>query len=433
MKKSKASIIGRSFSLAKMALDVGVKELRSGDLQSRIEQAKSIAKTLSELKGAAMKVGQLLSIDLADYFPEEAATILAQLQNNASQEKFDIIYKTLIDELGQDKLSQFNSIEEVALASASISQIHRAKLNSTDVVLKVQHRFVADSIENDIKILNHLITLLSKFYRKDINFDFMFGEIQSVLKNELDFNYERLSLIEFQQKLEHFEFKDKIILPKVFDDYSTNKILTMSYEPGITLNQWILNRPSQNEKEEIAKLMLELYCFEFFKVGMVQTDPNFSNFLIRSQDHQLKIILLDFGATKKYDSEFIDNYIELIRSLEHDDAKKIIDLSIKYGFLNAAEPENVQKLYLEMMSIAIEPFMQCKKIGKFNFSDIEYSKRSTAILKEFMMALKYSAPPHKIIFLHRKLGGLFSLLKRLNLELDIYPYWTKMTKQETRF
>jgi aarF domain-containing kinase len=175
--------------------------------------------------------------------------------------------------------------------------------------------------------------------------------------------------------------------------------------------------------------MLELYCHEFFVIGMVQTDPNFSNFLIREREDEFKLVLLDFGATKKYEQIFIDNYIELIRSLETDDAQKIIGLSIKYGFLDSKEDTHVQKLYLEMMKLAIEPFMTCKKAGKFDFSDIDYSKRSSAILREFMMALKYSAPPHQIIFLHRKLGGLFSLLKRLNLELDIYPYWTKMTKQ----
>lgn len=430
MKKSKSTIFGRSFSLAKMALDVGVKELRSGDIQSRIEQAKTIAKTLSDLKGAAMKVGQLLSIDLADYFPEEAAAILSQLQNNATQEKFEVIQTTLVEELGKEKLGQYTSIEEVALASASISQIHRAKLNGLDVVLKVQHRFVADSIENDIKMLNHLITLLSKFYRKSINFDFMFAEIQTVLTNELDFHYEQKSLLEFQDKLQRFEYRNKIILPTVYADYSTKKVLTMSYESGITLNQWILNRPNQSEKEKIARLMLELYCFEFFTVGMVQTDPNFSNFLIREVEGDLQLVLLDFGATKKYDQQFIDNYVTLIKSLENDSADKIIELSIEFGFLNREESPEVQKLYLEMMSIAIEPFMKCKKVGSFSFSDIEYSKRSNAILREFITSLKYSAPPHQIIFLHRKLGGLFALLKRLNLELDIYPYWTKMTKQD---
>ena len=149
----KLSIFSRTVELTKLAAKVGLKELRSGDLKSRFEQAILIANSLSQLKGAAMKAGQLLSLDLSNYFPPEAIEAFSKLQNAAVAQPFAQVQEVLLKELGPAKLSQIEDLATIPIGTASIGQVHRARFQGREIVLKIQYPGVAESIDSDLKIL----------------------------------------------------------------------------------------------------------------------------------------------------------------------------------------------------------------------------------------------------------------------------------------
>ena len=176
-----------------------------------------------------------------------------------------------------------------------------------------------------------------------------------------------------------------------------------------------------------ARAILDLYCREFFSWGLVQTDPNHGNFLMRDDG---RIVLLDFGATLEYDAQFRAEYVHLLRTVETKDVGATVQAGIDFRILDPREPEEPRRLFAEMLFNAMEPFEPGAQ--PFVFRDQGYAERARDIGRRFTRSLKFSPPPKKLIFLHRKLGGIFHLLRRLDVQLDLYPYWMRMVGQNVR-
>ena len=397
----------------------GVEEVTSGRIKARIEQARVIAESLSQLKGAAMKAGQLLSLDAGDYFPPEAVEILSKLQGRADPIEFSAISEVLQQELGEKKLAEFTSFAQEPSASASIGQVHRAELNGHSVAVKVQYPGVADSIDSDLKILRTLAQSMLSLSGRKIDLTELFAELADVLKQEADYRLERSNMVEYASLLKPYpEFN----IPVPIDSHCTERVLTMTWQPGLTINEWLKTDPPRSAREAIGRRVLDLYCKEFFEWGLVQTDPNYANFLI--EPSPLRLTVLDFGATLRYPLEFRQQYIELLKTVGSMDRSKIIRAFTEFKFLSDKETDNAKELFAEFIVLSLEPFQPSRQ--PFRFRDEDYSRRSRDLGQKFTRELKFSPPPREILFLHRKLGGIFALLKRLDVELDIYPYWVKM-------
>ena len=180
--------------------------------------------------------------------------------------------------------------------------------------------------------------------------------------------------------------------------------------------------PSREARVQFARAALDLYCLEFFQWGIVQTDPNFGNFLVRPETGQ--IVLLDFGASVEYDDEFRARYVQLLRAVASADRALIAEQGVQFELMDARESAETQGIFVDMILNSAEPFEPSAQ--PFNFCNAEYSARSNALVRRFVTSLEFSPPPRRLMFLHRKLGGLFQLLKRLDVELDLFPYWEQM-------
>ena len=425
----KSSSMARAYELAKLVAKVGIKELRAGDFNSRVEQAALIAKSLSGLKGAAMKMGQLLSLELDDYFPPEAIKILSQLQNAAVAHPFSDIEKIIKTELSKEQFKTIHSISATPIAVASIGQVHKAQYLGRDIVLKVQFSAVADSIESDLKILKTLATTFCQISGRKMNLEPLFTEFRSVLEQELDYLAEAEFQTEIGRKIINLNKNNLCTyrVPEVINKLSTNKIIAMSYEPGVTIRQWLNTKPSQTKKDLVAKAILDLYFHEFFEWGLVQTDPNWGNFLINEGAADVTLCLLDFGATRRYSRDFIQNYIKLLDAASKNKGRQLKTLSIEMGLIDSRESDSAFIAFEEMLKTAIKPFF-ANQSGScyFDFSDINHSMASQRAAKALAEELIYSPPPHSIIFLHRKLAGVYSILKSLEVKIDISSYWQMM-------
>ncbi len=431
----KSSAMSRALELAKLATQVGIKELRSGDIKSRYEQAILIAKSLSNLKGAAMKVGQLLSLDLDNYFPPEAIEILSQLQNSATAHPYDEITRILSAEIPADNHKLIQSVSRQPLGVASIGQVHKARYQNRDIVLKVQYADVANSIDSDLKILKTLAQSFCQVTGRKMDLEPLFQEFRSILEQELDYLAEAQFQNVFQEKIAKLNESSKCLyrVPRPIPELSSKKVLAMSFESGVTLRQWLTSTTSLEERKHIAVAILDLYFHEFFEWGLVQTDPNWGNFLIDRNVSGLSICLLDFGATRKYTREFIRNYIQLLDYASSNQSENLKHLSVEMGLMDRRESPAAFAAFERMLKTAIKPFFS-HQLGsaEFDFSDINHSLDSQAAAKSLSQELVYSPPPYSIVFLHRKLAGVYSILKSLETKLDISPYWQMMKDLSAR-
>ncbi len=420
MSKIPTGLWSRGSKLVGIASKMAINELSSrvktwedekSKIQARVEMAQGLVKTLSELKGASMKLGQLLSLDLGEYLPAEVIKVLESLHQNSTFLPFDKIEAILKEEL-KSKFTDLKELSIEPLAAASIGQVHSAKLHGKDVVIKVQYPGVAESIPSDLKLLELLVKNLSLLHGKSLDLNPFFKEIEEVLKKETDYELEVRMLQRYRQAFSESNY----IVPEVYPDHSTTKVITMERIFGKSFNDW-LSGSFLGDRQKMAHQLMNLYLEEFFKYGLVQTDPNPGNFLVTSQN---KMALLDFGAVKEYDDSFKQGYRNLLMASFARDEKKILEESIALGFIDERETQEVKDLYVRMMDLLADPF---RKHGPFDFNDKTYYATSRDMSWELTRKCKYSPPPKDLLFLHRKLAGVFVLIRKLDVKIVLRDYW----------
>lgn len=436
----KKSVLGRSIKLLGMASRLAksemghnirksvkskVEDIAPDLLATRLRQAQILTENLSQLKGAAMKAGQLLSIDSSDILPAEVIEVLSRLQSSAEPVEFPIIDSVLRSELNPEQWGNIQDLDTQSYAAASIGQVHRAHFQGQDIVLKVQYPGVSDSIDSDLTILKKVVQAMLTVSGRKIPMEETFEELAIILHQEADYQREVENMKRFNELLKGSEF---FVSPQPVPELCTSKILAMSYVEGTPLKDWIGTDPPQEDKVRIGQMVLDLYCREFFEWGIVQTDPNYGNFKI--QVDPLRLVLLDFGATITYDPEFRASYVRLLKEFASYDRKRMLEAALSFGLLDERESDETKSLFVEFLKSAVEPFLP--HLQPFKFHDAKYTEKAHKAGRDFTSSLRYSPPPRQLLFLHRKLGGIFNMLRKMQVELDLTPYWEKMVGEQFR-
>lgn len=425
--KFRKSVFSRHTSILKIAGRVVVSEIKQRvlelnsvqEIQEKINLAKMLTGELSNLKGAAMKLGQMLSLDASDILPPEVVEIFSKLQKDAAPIDFEIIDTQIKDAL-RDKYPKAK-IDKSPLAVASIGQVHQGVYEGINLVFKIQYPEIEKTIESDVKLLKLLFSQANFLLGKSLKLEALFNELRTTLLLETDYLREGQMM---KKAKDFFDHDKRYLFPSWYSEISTGVVLTMDYMPGVSISEWIKSNPDQIKKDKIGRALCELYLEEFFNLGMVQTDPNPGNFLINSHE---QIVILDFGASKEYDMDFREDYKKILRATYEQDIRKVLEYSIKFNLINSKEDVNVQNDYYEMLNCMIEPF---RVNGNFDFTDQAYFQRSKDSAINLTKKLHYSSPPEKILFLHRKLGGIFQLLKKMEVKLNLNDYWKKYISTE---
>ncbi len=394
-------------------------------LTARIAQAEALVSKLGLLRGAALKAGQLISTELAELLPPELAPILARLHDKAVSVSFSEVESVLTQDLGSDWRKQLLNLDSNAAAAASIGQVHRAEFQGKPVAVKIQYPGIAEAIDSDLSVLKTIVNTFIAVTGRKMSMDGFFEEVQRVLKQEVDYTKEA----EFQNRYRGLLLADpRFEVPQVYAGISSRRVLVTEWLDGISFAQWLEMKPSDEDRHRVALSILDLFFLEFYEWGLVQTDPNQGNFRIRLEPLQLQV--LDFGATVVYTKDFIRSYAQLLVSIETESPENILKKSYEMGFLSEKEAPEVKALFLKMLKESIEPFFS--KEPEFRFQNDEYNIRMRNTVQEFIGTLKYSAPPRVILFLHRKLGGVFQLLRMLDVGMNLVPYWEQMRKVSQR-
>lgn len=385
-----------------------------------LAQAKTLVSELGHLKGAAMKFGQMLALEARDYLPEEICMILDQLQSNASFLEYKVIDQILVSELG-DLSQDFSNFSKVPIAAASIGQVHTAALPGGErVAIKVQYPHIFESIQSDVKLLSGVLKTVSTMMRKEVDLTGLIHEFSDIFQQESDYVKEAHFTKIYGQNARLVEGLD---VPEVYQKYSTRKVLTLSLKEGLKLSEWIKTpEASANERTFYGKLILDLYTREFCEWGLVQTDPNLGNFLF--QPRERKLVLLDFGATKAYDLRFRKLYSRLICSALEKDHQKMLKISEEMELIHPAESAEAKSVFKDLLFQSMNPIIS----EQYDFSDTEYPEKMRKLTRELVKSLKYSPPPKDLIFLHRKLSGVFYILRQLKVNLPLRHYTERFEK-----
>ncbi len=423
LSKIPTSLFGRGTKLLGVASKIAFEEVssrlktwenESEKLRSKVQLAQDVVKTLSQLKGASMKLGQLLSLDLGDYLPPEIVKVLGQLHAEATFLPYDEIETILRRELGE-RFHDFAEISERPIAAASIGQVHRAKLSGQEVVIKVQYPGVAESIPSDLRMLELLLKQASFLQgKRDTDLSPLLAEVEEVLIKEADYEHELRMHVKYREMFQGSPYH----VPEPLSEYSTGKVLTQEFVPGLGLTRWLETGPSEAKRQEFAELLIKLYLEEIFVHGLVQTDPNPGNFIVTPDE---RLALIDFGAAREYGPDFVAGYRKILLASRNGDRDALLRESEQLGFIDPREEPAAKDIYVAMMDFLASPF---RDDLPFDFSDKSYFTRSRDLSWEMSRKCKFTPPPKELIFLHRKLAGTFIFLKRLDIKIRLKDYWS---------
>ena len=402
-----------SVSTEELSQRLKQKVTQSKEQIDRVKQAAMIVKELGQLKGTAMKVGQILTMEAREYLPEEVVVILEQLQNKVTFMPIEDVEEILKREL-QDRRFELDQLSTEPIAAASIGQVHTAFYKGQKCAVKIQYPFIQDTIDSDLKVLAQTLKTLAFLLRREIELEGLIREFSEVFKQETDYLHEARSMSQYRAKAKDLP---GVIVPEVFPALSTSKVLVQSFEQGMGFSSWCKSQKSDPvAREKMGKLILDLYIQEFCHWGLVQTDPNPGNFLVRVETNEL--VLLDFGAVKEYSLEFRRQYAHLVMAIFHRDREKMMNVSYEMNLLSAKESQSAQDAYAALVFESMRPLLQ----DRFEFKDDTYMQKMRELSQTLIKELKFSPPPKDLIFLHRKLGGIYQMLRQLEVSIDLTPY-----------
>ncbi len=380
-----------------------------------IARAVKLVQSLDHLKGFPLKLGQLLSLDTTGILPDEIRQVFIKLQSNATPVDHDLMKSVFQKELAA--CASELQVDWNSIASASLGQVYLAEdHNHEKLVLKIQYPGIESSLEGDMFIIKKLTPMISALSGKQIDLDGVFAELKEMFEKEVDYRNEAQMIERFSNLIQE---SDAWRSPKLRREFCSDHIIAMEYLEGISIQTWIHQNPSKEQKLEIAKTCIDLFCCELFEWNLVQTDPNFANFLICPDG---KLGLLDFGATQEFDHQFVEKYRALLIALRKSTPAEVLRLSEEFDLIDPRENDLAQQSYLKMVEISVRPFVQK---GEFYFRDDEYLELTKKSSWDFIKHAKYSPPPRHLIFLHRKLGGLYNLLHQMDIRLDLDTFWQR--------
>ncbi len=440
IKKLKTSPFDRNLAMARVGVVAGSQVLghefgnlfrsKSGrearDRDFYTGQAQYLADELGKLKGSVMKVGQMLSLYGQYFMPPEAVAVLASLQDDTPPVDWSVVLPVVEQQLGPRRMSELE-IDPNPLASASLGQVHVAyrKSDRRKMVLKIQYPGVGDAIDSDVRTLSRIMSV-AKVMPKGISLAPIMEEVREMLHQEVDYGREMTLTQTFYNRLKD---DPRYIVPEIIEDYCADLILAMSFEEGLHVKSADVQSFSQERRNRLSLNALELFFTEFFEWGLVQTDPHFGNYKVRidPKGENDQLVLMDFGATRQFSRPFRMHYYNIVAGAFHDSEEQLLAGAEGIGLMRTHFSDNVQGAFVDVCRLIIEPFCEVTEArpprewltenGEYKWGQTDLPTRVAAAVSKAAMSRYFRVPPREIVFLHRRLVGVFVLLAVLDANI----------------
>jgi predicted unusual protein kinase regulating ubiquinone biosynthesis (AarF/ABC1/UbiB family) len=392
-------------------------------LDAHVRNAMRIVERSTELKGAFMKLAQMLSMR-NDLLPPEALEVLSAVQSSVPPMAYDAIRAQVERELGAPPETLFASFEEEAFAAASLGQVHRATLPDGDeVVVKIQYPGVEETVGQDLKNVRALLQVLARIgrdvMRQKIDARELALELEERLREELDYEHEAASLRRFARL---FADDPEVVIPKPYPRFSSRRVLTMSLVEGYPLADILTPGVDQDLKDWVAVKYFRVLWRQIFEFGVLHTDPHPGNYLVTHHPH---LCMLDLGSVREFPDVIRRAYLDLATAILADDAPAMSTCFVTLGYLDA---EDDPAPMARIMRILFEPVL---RDAPYNPRDYRPMDRAMEIASIGIEHRIFKAPGHRL-FLVRALIGMESYIQQFGTVTNWHRLFRECVRRARR-
>ena len=380
--------------------------------------AEDIYDGLKSLKGSALKVAQMLSMD-KNFLPQAYVEKFSLSQFSVPPLSAPLVLKTFKSNFGKTPYEIFDEFNPNSVNAASIGQVHLAKKNGKKLAVKIQYPGVANSISSDLALVKPIAIRMFNLQGKDS--DKYFKEVEDKLIEETNY---LLELKQSQEVVEACSKIENITFPNYYPEFSSEKIITMDWMTGIHLSEFTAINKDQEVGDKLGQALWDFYMYQIHVLRKVHADPHPGNFLV---DDQNQLIALDFGCMKQIPDDFYTPYFELINKNVITDQKlfneKLFELEILRKDDTPAEVEYFTEMFHDLLSLFTKPFQN----ETFDFSDEKFFNAIAELGKRFsedtnLKKMNGNRGSKHFIYMNRTFFGLYNLMFDLKAKIVVNDY-----------
>jgi predicted unusual protein kinase regulating ubiquinone biosynthesis (AarF/ABC1/UbiB family) len=383
-----------------------------------VDNAEDIYDGLSSLKGSALKVAQMLSMDKS-FLPQAYVEKFSLSQFSVPPLSAPLVLKTFKTNLGKTPYEIFDEFNANSVNAASIGQVHLAVKNNKKLAVKIQYPGVADSISSDLAMVKPIAVRMFNLQGQDS--DKYFKEVEDKLIEETDY------LLEMQQSVEVVAACKKIenlVFPEYYPEFSSEKIITMDWMTGLHLSEFTKINTDQEKARKVGQALWDFYMYQIHVLKKVHADPHPGNFLVDKDD---KLVALDFGCMKQIPNDFYNPYFELIDKKVINDPKifnaKLLELEILRTDDTKQEISYFTELFYDLLSLFTKPFQE----ESFDFSDETFFEDIAKLGERFtkdtnLRKMNGNRGSKHFIYMNRTFFGLYNLMFDLKAKIVVNQY-----------
>ncbi|MEO8255168.1 MAG: AarF/UbiB family protein [Flavobacterium sp.] len=382
------------------------------------DNAEDIYDGLKNLKGSALKVAQMLSMDKT-FLPQAYVEKFSLSQFSVPPLSAPLVLKTFKSNLGKTPLDIFDEFNANSVNAASIGQVHVAMKNGKKLAVKIQYPGVANSISSDLALVKPIAIRMFNLQGKDS--DKYFKEVEDKLIEETNYI---LELQQSQEVVEACKKIDNLVFPNYYPEYSSEKIITMDWMSGIHLSEFTKSNTNQETADKVGQALWDFYMYQVHVLKKVHADPHPGNFLVNEKN---ELVALDFGCMKKIPMDFYTPYFELIDKKVIDNKElfnnKLFELEILRKDDSPEEVEYFTQMFYDLLTLFTKPLQE----ENFDFSDEEFFQSIAQLGERFskdtnLKKMNGNRGSKHFIYMNRMFFGLYNLMFDLKSKIIVNHY-----------
>lgn len=396
-------------------------------------EARQFAQELGKLKGTYIKIGQMLALFGEQFLPRVLVDALRDLSDQTEPLHWDALESSVRDSLGE-RYHELD-IDPEAIAAASLAQVHLARIRSSGewICLKLQYPGLAQVIDADFDAVVRML-LLARWVRSGRELDDWLQSMRDHLHDEIDYRREAVSTIKMSELVGSVSGAPAgYYVPELYPYYCTDSVLAMEYIEGVSVVDPDVMGLSLQRRNALAKSMLELFFYEIYEWGLLQTDPNFGNYLLRLDDRRKKVardelVMLDFGSVLYCSEHFLLNLRQTIEAGQQQDFPRLIDGLIGLGCLQNDTTEDARNIFADFCMHLLEPLRSPEQLppeylntdGEYCWGKSQLMRRAGKKAALATTSRSFATPSRDFALIARKLTGLFNFIAALDAEFNAH-------------